>query len=44
LYGMEETRAAAISAHRDARAALDQIDRPAEVLRRIADFILNRTG
>ena len=44
LYGMEETRAAAINAHRDACAALDQIDRPADVLRRIADFILNRTG
>ncbi|HEX5875199.1 MAG TPA: farnesyl diphosphate synthase [Pyrinomonadaceae bacterium] len=44
LYGMEETRAAAISAHASACAALDQIDRPADVLRRIADFILNRTG
>ena len=44
LYGMEETRAAAIKAHRDACAALDQIERPTEVLRRIADFILNRTG
>jgi len=44
LYGMEETRAAAIKAHRDACAALDQINRPTDVLRRIADFILNRTG
>ncbi len=44
LYGMEETRAAAINAHADACAALDRIDRPADVLRRIADFILNRTG
>lgn len=44
LYGMEETRAAAMNAHADACAALDQIDRPADVLRRIADFILNRTG
>jgi len=44
LYGMEETRAAAIEAHRDACAALDQIDRPTDVLHRIADFILNRTG
>lgn len=43
LYGMEETRAAAINAHADACAALDQIDRPTDVLRRIADFILNRT-
>ena len=44
LYGMEETRAAAISAHRTACAALDRIDRPTDVLRRIADYILNRTG
>lgn len=44
LYGMEETRAAAINAHRDACDALDQIDRSTEVLRRIADYILNRTG
>jgi len=44
LYGMEETRAAAINAHDAACAALDRIDRPTEVLQRIADFILNRTG
>ena len=44
LYGMEETRAAAIKAHADACAALDQINGPTDVLRRIADFILNRTG
>jgi farnesyl diphosphate synthase/geranylgeranyl diphosphate synthase type II len=44
LYGMEETRTAAINAHRDACDALAQIDRPTETLRRIADFILNRTG
>jgi geranylgeranyl pyrophosphate synthase len=44
LFGMEETRAAAIEAHRDACSALDQINRPTDVLRRIADFILNRTG
>jgi geranylgeranyl diphosphate synthase, type II len=44
LYGIEETKEAAISAHHDACAALDQIDRPTEVLRRIADFILHRTG
>ena len=44
LHGMEETRAAAIEAHRDACEALDQIDRPTDVLRRIADFILHRTG
>jgi geranylgeranyl pyrophosphate synthase len=44
LHGMEETRTAAIEAHRDAGEALDQIDRPTDVLRRIADFILHRTG
>jgi len=44
LHGMEETRAAAIDAHRNACAALDQIDRTTEILRRIADFILHRTG
>jgi geranylgeranyl diphosphate synthase, type II len=44
LYGIEETKEAANNAHRDACAALDQIDRPTEVLRRIADFILHRTG
>jgi len=44
LHGMEETRSAAVDAHRNAGHALDQIDRPTEVLRRIADFILHRTG
>jgi geranylgeranyl pyrophosphate synthase len=44
LHGLEETRALAIKAHRNACAALDQLDRPTEVLRRIADFILHRTG
>jgi len=44
LYGMEETRAAAINAHRTTCAALDRIDRPTDVLRRIADCILDRTG
>src|SRR5215203_3097868 len=44
LFGMEETRAAAAKAHHDAYAALDQIERPADILRRIADFILHRTG
>jgi len=43
LHGMEETRLAAIEAHRDACQALDQIDRPTDVLKRIADFILHRT-
>jgi geranylgeranyl pyrophosphate synthase len=44
LHGMDETRAAAKRAHHDALAALDLIDRPTDVLRRIADFILHRTG
>jgi geranylgeranyl pyrophosphate synthase len=44
LYGMEETRAAAINAHLRACEALDKLDRPTDVLRRIADYILNRTG
>jgi len=44
LHGMEETRAAAVEAHRDALHALDQLARPTEVLQKIADFILNRTG
>jgi len=44
LFGIEETKAAAIQAHGDACASLDQLDRPTETLRRIADFILHRTG
>ena len=44
LHGMEDTRAAAITAHRDACEALDQINRPTDALRHIADFILHRTG
>ena len=44
LYGMEETREAAINAHRAACEALDRLDRPTDVLRHIADYILNRTG
>jgi geranylgeranyl diphosphate synthase, type II len=44
LHGMEATRIAAIDAHHAACAALDQLDRPTDVLRRIADFILHRTG
>jgi geranylgeranyl diphosphate synthase, type II len=44
LYGIEETRAAAVEAHRDACHVLDELDRPTDVLRKIADFILHRTG
>ena len=43
LYGLEEARAAATKAHRDAIAALDMIDQPTETLRQIADFTLNRS-
>jgi geranylgeranyl pyrophosphate synthase len=44
LHGMEETRIAAIDAHRAAVEALQQLDRETAVLHRIADFILNRTA
>ena len=44
LFGIKESRAAATQAHGNACAALDQLDRPTHVLRRIADFILQRTG
>jgi geranylgeranyl diphosphate synthase type II len=44
LYGLEETKEAAAHAHQSACAALSKINRPTETLRRIADFILNRTA
>ena len=44
LYGIEESREKAVKAHRAACEALEQIDRPTEVLHRIVDFILHRTG
>ena len=44
LHGMDETRTAAVDAHRSACNALRQLDRPTDILHRIADFILNRTG
>jgi geranylgeranyl diphosphate synthase, type II len=44
LYGMDKTREAARQAHALASQALDQIDRPTETLKKIADFILNRTA
>ncbi|HJT67469.1 MAG TPA: farnesyl diphosphate synthase [Pyrinomonadaceae bacterium] len=44
LYGIEEAREKAVTAHRAACKALEQLDRPTEVLRRIVDFILHRTG
>ncbi|HEX6047132.1 MAG TPA: farnesyl diphosphate synthase [Pyrinomonadaceae bacterium] len=43
FYGLEETREAAMNAHRAACDALARIDRPTTVLRSIADFILNRS-
>jgi geranylgeranyl pyrophosphate synthase len=44
LYGIEETREAAVKAHRAACDALNRINQPTDVLRQIANFILNRTG
>lgn len=44
LHGLEETRALAVTAHHNTCSALDQLDRSTDVLRRIADFILHRTG
>ena len=44
LYGIEETRILAARAHQSAVEALERIDRPTEVLRKIADFILNRSA
>jgi geranylgeranyl pyrophosphate synthase len=44
LYGIEESREKAVKAHRAACAALEQLDRPTDVLHRIVDFILHRTG
>jgi len=44
LHGMEQTRAAAIAAHRHACHALNQLNRPTDVLQKIADFILHRSG
>src|SRR5258705_4150830 len=44
LFGIEETRQAIVRAHRAASDALNEIDRPTDTLRRIADFIRDRTG
>jgi len=44
LYGIEESRVLAARAHQSACEALERIDRPTEVLHKIADFILNRTA
>lgn len=44
LYGIDESREKAVKAHRRACAALEELDRPTDVLHRIVDFILHRTG
>jgi geranylgeranyl diphosphate synthase, type II len=44
LYGIDEAREKAVKAHSAACEALEQLDRPTEVLHRIVDFILHRTG
>jgi geranylgeranyl diphosphate synthase, type II len=42
LYGISETQTAAVNAHQSACAALDNITKPTDRLRYIADFTLNR--
>ena len=44
LYGIEKTKEAALQAHAAACEALDRIDRPTATLKKIADFILNRSA
>ena len=44
LYGIGDAREKAVNAHRLACEALEQIDRPTEVLHRVVDFILGRTA
>lgn len=44
LYGIEETKDAAARAHLSACSALERLERPTDTLRRIADFILNRSA
>ena len=44
LYGIATSQDAASRVHREAYAALNKIDRPTDILRSIADFILNRTA
>jgi geranylgeranyl diphosphate synthase, type II len=44
LYGIDDAREKAVNAHRLACEALEQIDRPTEVLHRVVDFILGRTA
>ncbi len=42
LYGLEATRTRAQAEHEQAQAALDELDRPAELLRALAHVILER--
>jgi geranylgeranyl diphosphate synthase type II len=42
IYGVEVTRKTIAAVHRTACTALEQIDRPAELLKSIADLIMNR--
>ena len=44
LYGIATSQDTAARVHREAYAALSKIDRPTDILRSIADFILNRTA
>src|SRR6266480_3387886 len=44
LYGIATSQDAALRVHREAYAALNRIERPTDILRSIADFILNRTA
>ena len=43
LHGIDEARELALRVHRQARATLEQIQRPTGQLSAIADYILNRT-
>lgn len=42
LHGIDTARELALAAHNQARATLNQLDRPTERLHAIADYILNR--
>jgi geranylgeranyl pyrophosphate synthase len=42
IYGIEETRALAENVHAEAIRELDTLEKPTEILREIADFILRR--
>ena len=43
LYGLDESKAAALQAYQSACEALAQIDRPTDTLHKIAEYILNRS-